>query len=221
MFDVWEHQHLTGHLWSLAVEEQFYLIWPILFAAVASRRGWAEGLAWALVGASLGGPAVRLLRPAPLPDLHPGVRDPSSAAPCAWPRSRVRDWAGWIGSGAGRRSVFALMALTIGIPGVLVPIHVMSNSALETYVYPAFCVASAPWSSALWHGPPDRTSSALSWGPLAYLGRISYGIYLYHMLAHYLAWSVLLAGHDSWPGSRRYGLRLSMFLLLALVPGGL
>ncbi len=31
---VWWYSGLLGHLWSLAVEEHFYLIWPILFSAM-------------------------------------------------------------------------------------------------------------------------------------------------------------------------------------------
>ena len=40
---------LLGHTWSLAVEEQFYLIWPAVFAVLARRRIGRGGLA-ALLG---------------------------------------------------------------------------------------------------------------------------------------------------------------------------
>jgi len=37
-------QWLNGHLWSLAVEEQFYLLWPVLFVAGGLASRWRQAL---------------------------------------------------------------------------------------------------------------------------------------------------------------------------------
>ncbi len=43
---------LVLHLWSLAVEEQFYLLWPLIILLVVGRRGRTRRIGWvALVGA--------------------------------------------------------------------------------------------------------------------------------------------------------------------------
>ena len=42
------------HTWSLSIEEQFYLVWPLLFLVVARwRRGWLPYLVWATGAISL------------------------------------------------------------------------------------------------------------------------------------------------------------------------
>ena len=40
------------HVWSLAIEEQFYLLWPLLLAGVAKKRGGIPILMLAVLGLS-------------------------------------------------------------------------------------------------------------------------------------------------------------------------
>jgi peptidoglycan/LPS O-acetylase OafA/YrhL len=47
--------HVLGHLWSLGVEEQFYLVWPLCLLLFFRRRLWIVG------GVLLAGPPLRVL----------------------------------------------------------------------------------------------------------------------------------------------------------------
>jgi peptidoglycan/LPS O-acetylase OafA/YrhL len=52
----WEHGQATSHFWSLAVEEQFYLIWPLLVLFLSLRK-----LKWVIVATVFGSVGFRIL----------------------------------------------------------------------------------------------------------------------------------------------------------------
>jgi peptidoglycan/LPS O-acetylase OafA/YrhL len=55
-----------GHLWSLAVEEQFYLLWPLVLAVLRPQRA-----LWFAIGGIVAAPALRVLAWVVWPDIRP------------------------------------------------------------------------------------------------------------------------------------------------------
>ena len=60
----------TGHCWSLAVEEQFYLFWPACLSVLGRRKG-----AWLAAGLILASPMSRVLTYLALPALRTSLVD--------------------------------------------------------------------------------------------------------------------------------------------------
>jgi peptidoglycan/LPS O-acetylase OafA/YrhL len=166
-----------GHLWSLAVEEQFYLLWPLflaLFLGARRRTGtvvvllvgsiiavsvhraimWDNGASWLRLYSQLDTRADALLVGCLLAQLW--VRD-------KLPKRGVQT-AGWVGLayyfylvrvGAGGnflyRGGFTLVALSVG----MIMLAVLESSWPAARVF------------RLW--------------PLRALGRVSYGVYIWHL----------------------------------------
>ena len=173
------------HTWSLAVEEQFYLVWPAAALFALRRRG-RRGLAVlaatvmvlsAIVTACLYSAGVSTSR------LYYGTDTRAQevmvgallavAAPVIARRVRARAgapaWGVVVPGGLG--ALFLLWAL-----------HTVSGQGSFLYKGGFLLVAAATAAVILVVVvvPETPMARALSWGVLGYVGRISYGLYLYH-----------------------------------------
>ncbi|MGH9412497.1 MAG: acyltransferase family protein [Terriglobales bacterium] len=149
--------------WSLAIEEQFYLVWAPLVRFVPQKL-----LAALLLVVLASGAGLRTHLFGSLPPIHTLYHLDGLAAGCllamairTWHASAAR-WraAGWIATAVGLGGAFAAAldrppllntCFAVGFAGILL------------------LAASAP------------AIPGLSWRPLRFLGKISYGVYLTHM----------------------------------------
>jgi peptidoglycan/LPS O-acetylase OafA/YrhL len=196
------------HTWSLAVEEQFYLIWPMIVLGVfklwRSKRVLlvicvVGALASAIEMAALYSPAdvnrvyygtdtraQSLLVGAALAvalSLWSDRRRRATSSPSDEDRGRSRsegdpDW--YVRSTSGR-----IVMLALGLAGVLASVvlwtRVSSNGSLA--YRGGFLLAASATSAVLLSvicSPRSLLARSLSFAPLRYVGRISYGLYLWH-----------------------------------------
>ncbi|HXS64560.1 MAG TPA: acyltransferase family protein [Streptosporangiaceae bacterium] len=176
------------HLWSLAVEEQFYLIWPwlLLLALLGLRRLGLKSVGWLAL------PTLALAAGSALAMLlfyHPGL-DPTrvyegtdtrafglligAALAMIWPSRwwtkptrgvlRVTD-----GISAAGLVVVAVMIVTVGEYSAFIYHGGLVLLSFATAVIVAACAM-----------PGSLLGRGLAWAPLRWIGVRSYGIYLWH-----------------------------------------
>ena len=192
----WGDLYLLPHFWSLAVEEQFYLIWPIVVLFVPIKHfpkmllgtiGFSVAFRYFISATGIGSTfAVYLLPFSCLDALCLGGLLTFVAFE-EHPFSRFR-------------KLFLRVCFWIGIPSfifvdifvdkfyqiayavdpslIATPLHTSLGPLSASLVF-VWIVEKASWG---FKGP---LGSVLQSKPLLYIGKISYGIYLYHLLTAY------------------------------------
>jgi peptidoglycan/LPS O-acetylase OafA/YrhL len=168
-----------GAFWSLAVEEQFYLIWPWLIKSYSGASRRAVGL---FVVALAGPPLIRLivlhwgslmacyrLLPCRVDSLACGALLALLAA-----KNKLMFVPKWV-----PYLLFGGCAIIIGYLSYSdATVNLLSTVGLS---FIAVGCTAMVWL-ALW--PASLVARSLSLAPLRFLGRYSYGIYVYHELVH-------------------------------------
>ena len=177
------------HLWSLAVEEQFYLIWPwVLLAGLyfIRRRRSARAISWlalpTLILAAGSGALMWVL-------YHPAV-DPTRV----YEGTDTRACGLLIGaalamvwsSGRAARSAKRVQRV-LDVPGfvglAVIAVLIWRVGQYDTFLYHGGLVVLSVATAAVVAAaacPATLVGAALSWRPLRWIGVRSYGIYLWH-----------------------------------------
>ncbi len=161
------------HTWSLAVEDQFYLTWPLLLLLLHRRLGARSRIAAAALGLaalSLMHSEISVARDPSFAFYMPLPRAFELLLGCAlairWPVGQTPRWLG---------PIDALGLLLIIGSAFLIDAHTAfpGLAVVPTVVGSALCIAGGLAAAT-------PVSRLLSLGPVVLIGKMSYSLYLYH-----------------------------------------
>jgi peptidoglycan/LPS O-acetylase OafA/YrhL len=193
------------HFWSLAVEEQFYLVWPLVLAWVSPRRLVPACLGIALV--AIAARSVLLACGAPITAIYEFTVCRMDAlaigaiAAVAMGSPQCMDWL--------QQHATALLTAALGLTVITAAATRGFDITDSTLVVAGFTLLALAFAAILViaaaAGPDPRVGwlrGLLVWPPLRSVGRYSYAMYIFHVPIA-LAWSESLLGVLSPLGSSR------------------
>ncbi len=193
----WEYRDAVDHLWSLAVEEQFYLFWPLLLWFVGSQ---ALRVALGIIGVVYAGRLGLLL--CGIPSLgvtaaffiHLDKLMIGCVAALLWSKARYRPtirrglsgtWTPWL----------ILAGLFFAVQTMPYPADPSTATRFLVWAFrlPLFLLLVTLLIGSLVVQPRSLLTTILEQRPMVWIGRLSYSLYLWHPLVFYKLWPDLLA----------------------------
>ncbi|MGI9052334.1 MAG: acyltransferase family protein [Ilumatobacteraceae bacterium] len=185
---------LLRHLWSLAIEEQFYLLWPLAFVALTLRRVAYSRCARLLAALAIGVMATTFLIQVTGPGLLFGDVERTNflylstltrssglllgvAAAFVWRpwRARRRAWSPQVGS---TLDVFGALAI-IGL-ACLAAVSSLTDGYVYQWALALISLLALVAVLVVVHPASRVVRRLFGWKPLVLVGQRSYGIYLWH-----------------------------------------
>lgn len=173
---IWQLHRYTvlDHLWSLAIEEQFYLVWPLVLLGVLRLR--SRGARLAAVGALIVASATAM---GVVGGLHAYLRTDTRAFELMAGAALALA----VGGGRPKLGAVASSALALVGLGTVVGFVAFARPG-DAWMYPwGFAVIAAAGVAlvAAAASPPVWLAVAFGARPVRHLGRLSYGVYLWHI----------------------------------------
>lgn len=170
--------NLVGHTWSLGVEEQFYILAPLMALALIARRRWAVTLLLAVALVAIFGLRVAGIDAGPLLTSRPEGIMLGTLLGLFWEEAAAR---------LPRAKAYAVLGALAFLFGCAAVGRVISFDVLERGGYTLLALGCTGLVALTTVAAPR----ALTLEPLVAVGTISYGLYIWHLpIFRIVAWEM-------------------------------